>query len=63
MSAAFEVKSPDGHVWKIYADGRIEGFPEGSVIFNRIPAFVYGLLNRAESCPTSKVADMGLAQR
>lgn len=54
--AAFEVRSPDGHVWKVYEDGRIEGFPVGCVVFNRIPHI------RAESWPTSKPADVGLAQ-
>lgn len=54
--ADFEVRSPDGHVWKIYEDGRTEGFPAGSVIFNRIPQ------RRAESCPTSKPATSGFAQ-
>ena len=61
QSAAFEVRSPDGHVWKVYADGRTEGFPEGSTIFNRIPQQAYAM--RAESCPTSRMAEAGLAQR
>lgn len=29
-----EARSPDGHVWRFYADGRTEGFPEGTVIVN-----------------------------
>lgn len=37
--ADFEVRGPDGRVWKIYADGRTEGFPDGSVIFNRLPIY------------------------
>lgn len=34
--AIFEVRSPDGHVWLIHASGQIEGFPEGSIVINRI---------------------------
>ena len=26
-----------GHEYKIYRNGKIEGFPSGCVIFNRIP--------------------------
>lgn len=29
-----EAHGPDGHVWRFYADGRTEGFPEGTVVVN-----------------------------
>lgn len=32
----FEVHGQDGHVWKVYENGRTEGFPEGSLILNRL---------------------------
>lgn len=39
---AFEVHGLDGHVWKIYPDGMIEGFPEdGSFVINRIPVMFH----------------------
>jgi hypothetical protein len=31
----FEVHSPDGDVFRIWADGRIDGFPPGSMVLNR----------------------------
>lgn len=36
--AAFEVHSPDGHVFKVFADGSITGFPDESYVVNRISA-------------------------
>lgn len=33
---AFVIWTAD-HVWKIYRSGRVEGFPEGAAIVNRIP--------------------------
>lgn len=40
---AFEVRSPDGQYFAVWADGRVEGFPPNSTIVNRIPI----LRNRA----------------
>ena len=31
----FELRGLDGHVWRLYLDGRAEGFPIGTVIVNR----------------------------
>lgn len=30
----FELCSPDGHVWKLYENGKIEGFPERTLVIN-----------------------------
>ena len=30
----FELRAPDGHVWRLYLDGRSEGFPAGTVVSN-----------------------------
>lgn len=39
--AVFEVRQGvDGHSWKLHADGTIDGFPEGCLVFNRIPVLV-----------------------
>lgn len=47
IKPAFEVMNRDEsgnwHTFKIYADGRIEGFPEGSIVINRIPNLVAGV--------------------
>ena len=58
--AAFEVHQRNGNVWKVYANGKIEGFPDECFIINRIPLMVYGQ-NLALSSPTNKPAEDGLA--
>ncbi len=30
----FELRAHDGHTWRLYLDGRTEGFPDGSVVKN-----------------------------
>jgi hypothetical protein len=41
MSPAFEVLNPEtGHRYKIYANGKIEGFDGSMVITNRIPSMI-----------------------
>lgn len=30
----FELRGPDGHVWRLYVDGRAEGFPLGTLVRN-----------------------------
>jgi hypothetical protein len=38
---AFKVSNPEtGKEYKIYADGRIEGFDDATFVINRIPAIV-----------------------
>lgn len=34
---AFEVRSADGKAYRIWADGRTEGFGERCIVINRIP--------------------------
>ena len=31
----FELRSPNGQVWRLYLDGRADGFPAGTAIENR----------------------------
>lgn len=31
----FELRGPDGQVWRLYLDGRADGFPAGTIIENR----------------------------
>ena len=49
---AFEVRSGES-VWRIYADGRIEGFPEGSIVYNRIPLLMH--MEHANGCARGKL--------
>jgi len=30
----FELRGDDDHIWKLYSNGRTEGFPEGACMFN-----------------------------
>lgn len=30
----YELRSPEGHVWRLYLDGRTEGFPAGTLVSN-----------------------------
>lgn len=30
----YEMRGPDGRVWRVYLDGRVEGFPPGTVVCN-----------------------------
>jgi hypothetical protein len=39
----FEVRTPDGHLYKISLRGRTEGFPKGSIIVNRALPLAYAL--------------------
>lgn len=41
MTEAFKVISPDGHTYRIFADGSIKGFPKGCQVYNRIPSYAY----------------------
>jgi hypothetical protein len=36
MEPVFEIIEPSGHKYAIYANGKIEGFPKGSTVFNRV---------------------------
>lgn len=62
----FEVIGPDGHKWSVYSDGRISGFPGGSIVINRIPLLsaqeALGRPMNAEAWPTRRPADDGLEQ-
>ena len=35
----FELHGPEGQIWRLYLDGRVEGFPAGTLVVNRcLPA-------------------------
>ena len=40
----FEVRGPDGQAWKLYLDGRVEGFPAGAVMVNHALPLVNALI-------------------
>lgn len=43
---AFEVLMPDGHRFKVWADGHIEGYPLGAIVINRIPQYATDMAAR-----------------
>lgn len=40
----FELRSPSGDLWRLYLDGRVEGFPEGTAVMNRALPLVYRMV-------------------
>lgn len=45
---AFEVRDRQtGHAYRVYEDGRIEGFPDGATVVNRIPQLCASAAARA----------------
>ena len=37
----FELRSPTGEVWKLFANGKVEGFPEGTRLTNRAAPLIH----------------------
>ena len=42
----FEFRGPGGEVWKVWADGRFEGLPGGTVIVNKAAPLLHSLLSK-----------------
>lgn len=40
----FELHGKDGHKWLLYEDGRVTGFPEGTLVVNRARGRLSALL-------------------
>ena len=53
----FELRGQNGHVWKLYENGRIEGFPDGTVIINRAVPLIGALRSRIKNFPASGIAN------
>ena len=47
----FELRGPDGHVWRLYLDGRAEGFPPGTLVCN----FAFPLACAHAALPQSRI--------
>ena len=54
----FELRGPDGHIWRLFENGRAEGFPEGTVIRNNAIR-VLGLLRASLSGVTGSTPPPG----
>lgn len=44
----FELRGTDGHAWRLYMDGRIEGFPIGTLVANHALPLVSRLVGEVE---------------
>ena len=63
MRAIFKITEPSGKIYRIFADGRAEGFEPGAVVCNYIPAVLAsvevtaGMADRPEwiFCAASRV--------
>jgi hypothetical protein len=40
----FELRGSDGHIWRLYANGIFDGFPEGTVMNNHALPLIYSLI-------------------
>lgn len=49
----------DGRTYRIFTDGRIEGFGPGAIIFNYYPRLAAESIVRASSCPTRNKMPFG----
>ena len=64
---AFRVTEPSGKEYRVYADGRVEGFEQPAVVYNRIPALMRRYASsilKGSPCPTINDTDLrdGVAQ-
>lgn len=42
MQEAFKIIEPSGKTYRVYEDGRIEGFESDAIVINRIPMVLRG---------------------
>ena len=52
----FELRGADGHTWRIYLDGRAEGFPPGTLVVNHALPLVSRLVGEVEKQAISLAA-------
>jgi hypothetical protein len=52
----FELTCPDGRTWKLFENGRVEGFPENTLVINRAHPLLVCLRSRIKMLNTSLVA-------
>ena len=55
----FELRSPTGEVWKLFANGQAEGFPEGTRLTNRAAPLIHLLLGAQDRNAGQGVDDDG----
>ena len=58
MQEAFKIIEPSGKTYRVYEDGRIEGFKSGAIVINRIPMLLREAqrsISSESACPMSSV--------
>ena len=55
----FELRGPGGQLWKLFANGRCDGFPSGTLVINRAapPVHVLHAVIRKQQIPSPHVPD------
>lgn len=51
----FELRGPSGEVWRLYLNGRVEGFPDGTLLINRALPLVQRLVSEKQ-IPSAHIA-------
>lgn len=53
----FELWGPDGHEWRLYENGAVEGFPDGTSFLNHAKPYIDALRGRMakQSIPSTRV--------
>lgn len=59
----FELRGLDGHVWRLYLDGRAEGFPIGTVIVNRAKPLFESLAIASGAANTHSSSEASLSRQ
>lgn len=52
----FELRGPGGEVWRLYLDGRTEGFPAGTTVANHVLPLTSRLLGEMKEQAVSLAA-------
>ena len=42
----FEIRGRDGHIWRLFENGRVQGFPDGVIVLNGAVTLLDGLRAR-----------------
>lgn len=53
---ALTLYGPGGEVWRLWADGRVEGFPDGTIVCNAVAPLFDALLSAQKQRPGAAVA-------
>lgn len=52
----FELHGPDGQVWRVYLDGRVQGFPPGTKVVNHALPAVNRLIGEVKPHPATELS-------